>query len=198
MASVRFGALDPRHRGRLAEILAATAVFSPDEIGVALGLFDETFEVPGCASSTPHGPPSGLARTSNLEPPTSGYEFIGAYDDAGMLTGYACYGPTPGTDRTYDLYWIAVHPGAQGHGAGSRLLEEVERRLRARGGRLLIVETSSRGAYAGTRRFYESRGYREAARVESFYAPSDDRIVYTKRLTPAAARAAAVHSPPPH
>ena len=173
MATVRFGTLAPHHRGRLAEILAATAVFSPDEIDVALELFDE--------------------------PVSPAYEFIGAYDDTGVLTGYACYGPTPGTDRTYDLYWIAMHPDAQGTGDGSRLLREVERRLGERGGRLLIVETSSRESYVGTRRFYEARGYQEAARIKAFYAPSDDRVVYTKRLTLVArSGVATVHSPPPH
>jgi hypothetical protein len=89
MAAVRFGALGRQHRGRLAEILTATAVFSPEEIDVALELFDES-----CVDAT------------------AGYEFVGAYDAAGVLTGYACYGPTPGTDRTYDLYWIAIHPDA--------------------------------------------------------------------------------------
>jgi ribosomal protein S18 acetylase RimI-like enzyme len=171
MAIVRFGALEPHKRGRLAEILAATAVFSPDEIDVALELFDE--------------------------PTSPAYEFIGAYDAAGTLAGYACYGPTPGTDGTYDLYWIAVHPAAQGSGGGTRLLREVERRLGDRGGRLLIVETSSRDAYASTRRFYRARGYHEAARIRSFYAPADDRLVYTKRIT-VATSVASVHSPPPH
>jgi ribosomal protein S18 acetylase RimI-like enzyme len=78
------------------------------------------------------------------------------------------------------------------------MLREVERRLGERGGRLLIVETSSRESYVGTRRFYETRGYHEAARVRSFYAPLDDRVVYTKRLTPVGARATTVHAPPPH
>ncbi len=172
MTTIRFGTLESQHRGRLAEILAATAVFSPDEIDVALELFDE--------------------------PASPAYEFIGAYDGTGVLTGYACYGPTPGTDGTYDLYWIAMHPDAQGAGDGSRLLREVERRLGERGGRLLIAETSSRDAYVGTRRFYEARGYHEAARIKAFYAPSDDRVVYTKRLTPVVAGAATVDSPPPH
>ena len=31
------------------------------------------------------------------------YRFLGAFD-ADELVGYACWGPTPGTDRTYDLY----------------------------------------------------------------------------------------------
>jgi ribosomal protein S18 acetylase RimI-like enzyme len=140
------------------EILDATAVFRPEEVDVALELFDESPDVP------------------------TDYEFVGAFDDRGELLGYASFGPTPGTDRTYDLYWIATHPAAQGRGVGSRLMTEVEHRLLSRSARLLIVETSSRPAYAVTRRFYETRGYMEAARVRGFYAPDDDRVIYTKRL----------------
>lgn len=139
------------------EILDATAVFRPDEVSIALELFDET--------------------------PGGDYEFVGAFE-GDDLVGYACFGPTPGTDRTYDLYWIAMHPRAQGHGGGSRLLNDVERRLCHCGARLLVAETSSRSEYDATRLFYEARGYREAARMRDFYAPCDDRVMYTKSLAP--------------
>jgi ribosomal protein S18 acetylase RimI-like enzyme len=152
---LRVDALAPAHRARLGQILAATGVFRDDEVEVALELFDETGD---------------------------DYAFLGAFTAGGGLAGYACYGPTPAADRTFDLYWIAVDPAAQGAGAGTAMLDEVERRLRAQSARLLVVETSSRADYAATRRFYERRGYREAARVRAFYAPADDRIVYTKRL----------------
>ena len=157
--------LAPLHaglRGRVAEILAATGSFRGDEIDVALELFDE---------SITHRSPD--------------YEFVGVYAQGGTaeeLIGYACYGPTPGTDGTYDLYWIAIHPEYQGAGGGSRLLDEVERRLNGREARLLVVETSSRTDYASTRRFYERREYREFARLSDFYAPGDDRVIYAKRL----------------
>jgi hypothetical protein len=59
----------------------------------------------------------------------------------------------------------------------------VEAALAGRGARLLVVETSSRADYAGTRQFYARSGYHEAARVRDFYAPADDRIVLTTRLT---------------
>ena len=178
--TIRFGALRPRHRGRLAEILAATQAFSADEIGVALELFDEAFEVGGVTAEV--GEDLATAPTSHLSPPTSTYEFLGLFDDERLL-GFACYGPTPGTDATFDLYWIAVHADAQGSGGGSRLLAEVEHRLADRGGRLLVVETSSRPSYQRTRKFYDVRGYREAARIADFYAVADDRVIYAKRLT---------------
>lgn len=181
MTPFRFGALDPRHRRRLAEILTATGVFNGDEVAVALELFDEAFAGGGSrvegGGEREHSPPA------TLQPPPSSYEFLGAFDEDDALVGFACYGPTPGTDGTFDLYWIAIHPAVHGTGNGSRLLGEVEHRLRHRGGRLLVVETSSRPTYERTRRFYDARGYGEAARVADFYAPADDRVIYTKRLS---------------
>jgi ribosomal protein S18 acetylase RimI-like enzyme len=126
----------------------------------------------------------------------SDYELIGAFVD-GRLIGYACFGPTPATDRTFDLYWIAVHPAAQRTGAGAALMSEVERQLQRRRARLLVVETSSRDDYAGTRLFYEKRGYAESARIRDFYAPGDDRVVLSKRFgssDPGGSGAAQSHS----
>ena len=76
-----------------------------------------------------------------------------------------------------------MDPAAQGRGVGTALVRAVEQKLLDRGARLLVVETSSRPDYEGTRRFYARSGYMEAARVRDFYAPADDRIVLTTRLT---------------
>lgn len=171
---VKLGALTKGHRNRIREILDATSVFRTEEVEVALELFDETFASgPTLGCVMPYDPGDGVAN----------YEFVGSFSREGQLVGYVCYGATPGTDRTYDLYWIAVHPEFQGEGGGSLLLEEVERRLRQREARLLVVETSSRADYAPTRRFYEVRGYGQVACLDDFYAPGDHRVVYTKRLS---------------
>ena len=156
---MRLGPLARRDRPRLAELLAATGAFNADEVQVALSLFDVS--------------------TSEDD-----YEFLGAFDEESeKLIGYACFGATPATDGTYDLYWLAVDPAAQGRGVGTALMRAVEQKLVGRGARLLVVETSSRPDYEGTRRFYARSGYSEAARVRDFYAPADDRIVLTTRLT---------------
>ena len=110
------------------------------------------------------------------------YRFLGAFD-ADDLVGYACWGPTPGTAGTYDLYWIAVEQARQGRGIGTQLAEAVEQRLQAEGGRLLVVETSSREDYTPTRRFYERRSYQRRATIPGYYAPGDDLVIYTKDLT---------------
>ena len=189
MIAVRLGALQEKHRGRLREILDATAVFRPDEVSVALELFDERLRTPDdelpaadCGPRTADSERGTVRDPDSLPAEPLDYEFVGAFDDRGDLIGYMCFGAAPSTDRTYDLYWIATHPTAQGRGVGSRLLAEAEARLRHRNGRLLVVETSSRDEYAATHRFYTSRGYTEVARLRAFYASGDDRVIYTKRL----------------
>ncbi|MCI0569837.1 MAG: GNAT family N-acetyltransferase [Myxococcaceae bacterium] len=100
----------------------------------------------------------------------------------GELLGYICYGPTPMTQGTYDLYWIASAPEARGQGVGARLVAEMEADLRAQGGRLVRVETASQDAYTGTHRFYAAIRYDEEARFRDFYAPGDDLIILKKKL----------------
>jgi ribosomal protein S18 acetylase RimI-like enzyme len=156
------GGLSTAARPRIAEILRGSRVFNREEIAVALELFDESCG--DCAD----------------------YLFLGAFTPEEVLVGYACWGPTPATDRTWDLYWIAVDTALQGAGIGTILLEEVERRLVGLHARMLIAETSSRSDYAATRGFYGRRGYAEVARVRDFYAPGDDRILFVKRFLPLA------------
>ena len=163
---MRIGPLRPENRSRLAELLVETGAFHADEVDVALSLFDLAHR----------------GGTGALDAPLD-YEFLGAFGDDERLLGYACFGPTPATDGTYDLYWLAVDPAVQGRGIGRALVRDVETKLSARGGRLLVVETSSRPDYETTRQFYTRSGYTEAARVRDFYAPADDRILLTTRLT---------------
>jgi ribosomal protein S18 acetylase RimI-like enzyme len=157
------GDLTAAYRDRVRDILVATGVFRDEEVSVGIELFDAVF-------------------TTKNPPASSDYFFLGAFTPEEELAGFACYGPTPGADRTYDLYWIAVHPAAQGSGSGTILLNEVERRLKGLNARMLVVETSSRSDYKNTRGFYIRRGYVEAARARDFYATADDRITFTKRL----------------
>lgn len=145
-------------RARLEQLVAATGLFRPKEVATAVELLDEA-----------------LAGDED-------YRFVGAFDGE-ELAGYACWGPTPGTVGTWDLYWIVVDARRQGTGVGTQLLGEVERRLTTHDARLLVVETSSRADYAPTRGFYERRGYTRAAIIPGFYAPGDDLVIYLKDLT---------------
>ena len=158
--AIRWGRLRDAHRSDVARILDLTGAFRADEIEVALELFDD-----------------------HIDDAELGYEALAAFvgqEDA--LAGFAFYGETPCTAGTWDLYWIAVDPGYQGSGIGRKLLEQVESRLREARARLCVVETSSREDYTRTRRFYESCGYREAARVPEFYDEDEDMVIFTKLL----------------
>ena len=170
---MRLSCLRAEHRGQVSALLVSTGAFSTEEVEVALELFDATY--PRCRPERSEGPAFAFDEPAD-------YEFVGAFDDDSLLLGYACFGPTPSTDGTWDLYWLAVHPEAQGCGVGRALVRDVEQLLVARQARLLAVETSSRESYARSREFYARCGYTEAARVRDFYAPADDRIILTTRL----------------
>ena len=146
------------HRARLEQLTRATGLFREEEVATAVELLDES-----------------LAGDDD-------YQFVGAFADD-QLIGYACWGPTPGTEATYDLYWIVVDRERQGTGIGSQLLGAVEQRLTTHDARLIVVETSSRDDYQPTRAFYEARGYTRAATIPGYYAPGDDLVVFTKDLT---------------
>ena len=117
------------------------------------------------------------------DPQQGDYACIVASGRDDTPAGYACYGPTPLTEATYDLYWIAVDPAAQGKGFGQRLLKYVEQDLVTRGGRMLLIETSSHETYGATIRFYERSGYELVARIKNFYRLGDAKLVFSKELT---------------
>jgi D-alanine-D-alanine ligase len=145
----------------LRRLVAATGVFYPGERRVALELLEER-----------------LRRGTK-----SGYWFCFA-ERAGELVGYCVWGDVPLTERSYDLYWIAVLPTCQGHGVGQALLLAAERAVARRGGGGLYIETSSRPVYQRTRRFYRAAGYRQVARLNDFYAAGDHKIVFCKTIAP--------------
>ncbi len=108
------------------------------------------------------------------------YLYFLAVDEKDRLQGYVCYGPTPLTEGTFDLYWIAVDPAFAGQGIGTRLMQAVEEDVRNRQGRMLIIETSSREDYESTRQFYLKKGYQLVETIPDFYRPGEDRVTYIK------------------
>jgi ribosomal protein S18 acetylase RimI-like enzyme len=113
--------------------------------------------------------------------PTGHYQSFTLLDNEAPA-GWICYGPTPCTSGTYDIYWIGVSAAAQGRGYGRALLDHTEKLIRRQKGRLIIIETSGRPLYDSTRGFYLKTGYHETARIPEFYAPADARVIYSKLL----------------
>jgi ribosomal protein S18 acetylase RimI-like enzyme len=145
----------PDDRKAIEDALTASAAFSGEEIRVALELFDE-------------GAVAGY------------YLFVVEAD--GAVGGYVCVGPVTLTQSSWYLYWICVHPRAQGRGCGRRLQQHAEDFVRSQGGQRLVLETSGRPDYDRARRFYQQSGYERAGFIRDFYRPGDDCIVYVKRL----------------
>ena len=145
--------------GVVREILVASTAFSEEEVCVAMEIVAEGIE-------------------GGLDGP---YPAFGAEID-GRLCGYACVGQTPLTVSTWHLYWICVHPEFQGRGAGRALQSELERFIRSRGGKRIVIETSGRGSYSRTWRFYEAGGFRNCGRIPDYYRPSDDCLFYYKEI----------------
>ena len=145
---------------RIAALCAATGVFTESEIGVARELAEDR-----------------LARGA-----ASSYRFLLAEQPHGVLLGYACYGPTPCTESAWDLYWIVVHPAAQGGGLGRALLDRVADAVRVEGGTALYAETAGKPAYAPTRAFYARTGFRAVATVPDFYARGDAKLILVRAL----------------
>jgi ribosomal protein S18 acetylase RimI-like enzyme len=147
-------------RARVEAMTRASPLFRPEEVSVALDVFDSA---------------TGNGRRRDPD-----YYTAGAEAD-GVLVGWVCWGPTPCTIGTYDMYWIVVDPAWQGRGLGSTLVSEMERQLRGKA-RLIVVETAGRPDYAPTRAFYAAKGYQIGATIPNYYADGDDLVTFVKRL----------------
>ncbi len=153
--------LQPAHKEPIRQLLRETRAFRSDEVEVALELIEE------CLTYTSFNPEN--------------YQIYSAVEGASVL-GYVCFGKTPMTLSTYDLYWIAVAREVQGKGIGRALFEFACSEIQKQGGKLLVIETSSQPQYENTRRFYEKMGCQLEARIKDFYCVGDDKLIYTKHF----------------
>ena len=115
------------------------------------------------------------------DPSGSGY-FVLVAEAESVLTGYMCHGPTPLTEGTWDLYWMATAPEHQGKGIGKALMAFAEEEIVQAGGRMAFIETSSKPEYERTRHFHYARGYELICQIADFYAPGDDKLILQKRF----------------
>ncbi len=150
-----------KDRARLLSMMIKTRSFTSAEIDVAMELIDIVLK----------------------DPIQNDYQVDCIVDDQDQAIGYICYGPTPMTQGTFDLYWIAVDPDFQARGVGSKLLSFLEERLKAEGGRLILADASTIPHYEKTLKFYLKNGFQEVGRVPDYYHPGNDRITFCRRLT---------------
>ena len=86
------------------------------------------------------------------------------------------------TEGTYNLLAIGVLKESQGKGIAGEMMKHIEQLLKEKGGRVLIVETSSDPAQLAARSFYKKIGYTQEAVIRDFWKEGEDKIVFWKKL----------------
>lgn len=107
-----------------------------------------------------------------------------ARDNDAHISGFLVIGPVPATVGSWHMYWIAVHPNDHGAGIARSLQLHAEDFVRRRGGYWILAETSSQPTYRRAHGFYHKQGYQKLVQIPDYYKPSDDMILFGKRLFP--------------
>ncbi|MBE0534142.1 MAG: GNAT family N-acetyltransferase [Phycisphaerae bacterium] len=149
----------PEDRASVLGLLKRTDFFRPGELTIAAEVYDEAI-----AAGAGGDYQSFVAR------------------EVHETIGWVCWGPTPCTVGTFDIYWLAVDPDSQRGGVGRSLVHFAENAIKNRGGRLIVVDTSGSARYEPSRRFYEKMEFVKEGQIADFYAVGDDKVIYVKRL----------------
>ncbi len=113
---------------------------------------------------------------------SSGYRVWVAVEETDKVIGYVCFGQTPLTEGTWDVYWIAVAGAWRGRGVGRLLLQHAEGEIRDGGGRMILIETSSKPEYQKAMLLYGRMGYLPVSIITDFYAPGDSKLTLQKLI----------------
>ena len=152
--------LSPKDLPLIRKILDSSGFFHDFEVDIAVSLAEENLEKGDTGS---------------------GY-FFDLAEIRGKLAGYSCYGPTPCTLNSYDLYWIAVDAESRSAGLGKMLMNRMVDHLKTLNCQNLWIETSSRPLYEPTRQFYLRYGCEQIAILPRFYAEDDDKIIFRLKV----------------
>ena len=152
--------IEAKDREAVRSLIAGTGAFKAHEVDVAMELVD-------------------VALT---RPEQEDYHPYVLVEPDGTVAAYACFGKNPMTKATFDLYWLATRADRMGKGYGRKIVAFVEEEVKRRGGRLLVIETSSKESYGTTREFYIKIGCTLAAQLPDYYDEGDDKLIYLKRV----------------
>lgn len=155
---MRLRRLAPSDLSPLLALLRGTAEFIESEVACAMELLE-------------------IAVAS---PDAGDYRGFAAAGEDDLPMGYVVFGPTPMTEGTWDLYWIATRADCRGKGVGTALVAAMEEDVRNKGGHLVRIETSAADAYGPTRKFYETTRYLQVGRIPNFYRRGDDLVILAK------------------
>ncbi|MEK6778715.1 MAG: GNAT family N-acetyltransferase [Candidatus Deferrimicrobiota bacterium] len=156
----RIRAIGTADREAVRSLIEGTGVFKPYEVDVAMELVD-------------------IALTG---PEQDDYHPFVLVEDDGTVAAYACFGKNPMTKSTFDLYWLATRADRMGKGYGRKIVAFVEEEVKRRGGKILVIETSSKESYGATQEFYLKIGCTLAATLPGYYDEGDDKLIYLKPI----------------
>lgn len=111
----------------------------------------------------------------------SGETWLAATEN-GKAVGFCYCRPEQFTAGTHNLLAIGVHAEHHGKGCGSKIIRELENRLKSSGNRVLIIETSSSDAQAPARRLYEYLAYELKGVLPEFWMEGDDKLIFWRKL----------------
>ncbi|MFA9439521.1 GNAT family N-acetyltransferase [Uliginosibacterium sp. sgz301328] len=98
------------------------------------------------------------------------------------LAGIAYCAPEVMTNNVWNLLMLWVSPSRQRQGIGNALINQIEKELRKKNARLLLVETSSLIDFSAARAFYGKQGFVSEARIRNYYAINEDKVIFTKDM----------------
>jgi len=113
--------------------------------------------------------------------PDSG-NFWYTLEQDGIPVCFAYCAPEKLTDQTYNLYAIGVRADLHGQGLGGAMMNHIESDLKAKGKRILLVETSGTADFKLTRDFYLKKNYTLEATIRDFWAEGDHKVIFWKKL----------------
>jgi len=148
--------LKPSDIAHIKDIVISTGFFYDSEVDIALELAQE-----------------------NLEKGEETSEYIfNIAEENNIPIAYSCYGKIPGTENSFDLYWIVVHNSYRGKGIGKIIMDMLVKDIKKRSGTSIWIETSSRSLYEPTRQFYISYGCELVAELPEFYGKNDHKLIF--------------------
>lgn len=110
--------------------------------------------------------------------PSEGHVWLLA--DDGQGAGYLA--PEAAGPGVWNLLFLGVLPEARRQGVARALVAEVERRLRAEGARMLLIDTSTEPPMAAARALYEALGYERVGLIPDYWGPGDGKLTFRRAL----------------
>ncbi len=145
--------IDWKNHLQMQELLKKISLFTKEECDVVMELLDATKR-------------------------DSDYIFYACLNEKDELESFICFGPTPMTKTTYDMYWIGTADQSQKKGLARLLMNKMKDVIASKNGKLIRIETSSKETYEQTREFYKRMNMVPQSTITNFYDIGDDLITY--------------------